>query len=164
SGDLMPALKTQPEPTLPASAVGVEHPAGHARVKIREWPPFQRRAETNNRYARQNDRKALIATEGGIDIIPSDVANRRAKSFDGMTAEVVQTTRRERFDVRFCAPIHMAVFIEQGVRAAGETAVDGLQRSTLRDLRHKLSFVPAWHAYHEWQQPSLPFHAIYFYF
>jgi AraC family transcriptional regulator len=39
-----------------------------------------------------------------------------------------------------------------------------LPRSTLRDLRRKLTFVPAGHNYHEWHQPSLPSRVIYFYF
>ena len=160
---LIPTLKTLPEPALLASAVanGAKHQADRTKSQIL---PFQRRGEAINRHARQNDRTAVVTAEGGVDISPREIASRRAKSFDGMTAEIVQTTRRERFDVRFCAPAHMAVFIEQGVRVAGETSVDGLRPSPLRDLRRKLSFVPAGHAYHEWQEPSLLFRAIYFYF
>jgi AraC family transcriptional regulator len=162
---LMPALKTLPQHALPANmAADVEHCGGRANGQILRWPPPQSRAEVNDRHARQRDRMAAITAERGIDIAPGEIASRRAKSVDGMRAEVVHTTRRERFDVRFFAPVHMVVFIEQGVRVAGETSVEGLQRSALRDMRRKVSFVPAGHAYHEWQQPSLLSRAIYFYF
>ena len=81
-----------------------------------------------------------------------------------MAAEIVQATRRERIDIRFRAPAHLLVVVEQGVRAAGETSVEGLPRSTLRDLARKLTFVPAGHAYHEWMEPSLLPRITYFYF
>jgi AraC family transcriptional regulator len=81
-----------------------------------------------------------------------------------MAAEIVQMTRRERIDVRFRAPVHLLVIVEQSVRTAGETSVEGLPRSTLRDLRRKMSFVPAGHDYHEWLQPSLLPRVTYFYF
>jgi len=64
-------------------------------------------------------------------------------------------TRRERIDIRFRAPVHLLVVVEQAVRLAGETSVEGLPRSTLRDLRRKLTFVPAGSEYHEWHEPSL---------
>ena len=81
-----------------------------------------------------------------------------------MAAEVIQTTRYERTDVRFHAPVHLLVIVEEGIRVAGETSVEGLPRSTLHDLRRKLTFVPAGHDYHEWQQPSQLPRTIYFYF
>jgi AraC family transcriptional regulator len=81
-----------------------------------------------------------------------------------MTAEIIQTTRRERIDFRFRAPVHLLIVAEQGIRAAGETLVEGLPRSTLRDLRRKLTFVPAGHEYHEWQEPRVLSRATYFYF
>ncbi len=99
-----------------------------------------------------------------IDIAPGGIAKRRARSLGSMAAEVVQTTQRERIDVRFHAPVHLLVIVEEGVRVAGETSVEGLPRSTLRDLRRKLTFVPAGHHYHEWQKPSLPLRAVYLYF
>jgi len=81
-----------------------------------------------------------------------------------MAAELVQTTREARLDIHFQGPVHLLVAVEQGVRFSGETFVEGLPRSTLKDLRRKLTFVPAGHAYHEWQEPSMLLRATYFYF
>ena len=98
-----------------------------------------------------------------VDISPRDIVNRRATNCDGMAAEIVQATRRERIDIRFRAPVHLLVVVEQAARLAGETSVEGLPRSTLRDLRRKLTFVPAGHDYQEWHEPSLLPRAAYFY-
>jgi len=99
-----------------------------------------------------------------VDISPRGSADRRVEASDGMAAEIVESTREARLDIRFQAPVHMLVAVEQGVRFSGETFVEGLPRSTLKDLRRKLTFVPADHAYHEWQEPSMLLRATYFYF
>jgi AraC family transcriptional regulator len=111
-----------------------------------------------------NDRNAAIDINRTVDIAPREIATRRGKRADGLGAEIVQTIRQERIDIRFRAPVSLLVVVEEGVRAAGESSVEGLPRSTLRDLRRKLTFVPAGHSYHEWHQPSLPSRVIYFYF
>ena len=113
---------------------------------------------------RTSQSKSSATTNPTVDIAPREIAARRAKSGDGMAAEIVQTIRQERMDIRFRAPVHLLVVVEEGVRVAGESSVEGLPRSTLRDLRRKLTFVPAGHDYHEWHQPSLPSRVIYFYF
>ena len=113
---------------------------------------------------RTSQSRSPAATNPTVDIAPREIAARRAKRGDGMAAEIVQTIRQERIDIRFHAPVHLLVIVEEGVRTAGESSVEGLPRSTLRDLRRKLTFVPAGHDYHEWQRPSLPSRVIYFYF
>src|SRR6266404_1422788 len=46
----------------------------------------------------------------------------------------------------------------------GETLIEGLPRSTLRDVKCKLAFVPAGHEYREWQEPRTRGRIVYFYF
>jgi AraC family transcriptional regulator len=132
-----------------ADSSGALQSARSAATKI--YPlPFRRREQASRWPA--------------VDISPREIANRTARNWDGMAAETVQVTRRERIDIRFRAPVHLLVVVEQAVRQAGETSVEGLPRSTLRDLRRKLTFVPAGHEYHEWHEPSLLPRALYFYF
>src|SRR5215211_4061432 len=161
-------LRNAPARSLPPPAQfprppGLSQSAAAAAANVHHLP-FRRRDEASTRHGRHNDRTAVAAAEPSIDIAPREIASRRAKNWDGMGAEIVQVIRRDRVDVRFCAPVHLLVIVEQGVRVAGETSVEGLPRSTLRDLRRKLSFVPAGHAYHEWQEPSLLPRVTYFYF
>jgi AraC family transcriptional regulator len=121
-------------------------------------------SSAHNGRSQHYHRNAAIDIDRTIDIAPREIATRRAKRADGLGAEIVQTIRQERIDIRFRAPVSLLVIVEEGVRAAGESSVEGLPRSTLRDLRRKLTFVPAGHNYHEWHQPSLPSRVIYFYF
>ena len=106
----------------------------------------------------------VAADHATADIHPSDIVKRRTATWDGMVAEIVQTTRCERIESRFCGESHLLVVYEQGTRREGETVVDGLSPSTLRDCRRKLTFVPAGHEYRDWQEPRLPGRVIYFYF
>ena len=106
----------------------------------------------------------LRPLEQAVDISPAAAVARRALAGHGMGAEIIQATKPERIDIHFCAPVHLLVVGEHGVRRAGETSIEGLPSSTLRDLRRKLTFVPAGHAYRERQEPHTLPRTIYFYF
>ena len=82
----------------------------------------------------------------------------------GMAAELVQSTSHDRVEYRFRASSHLLAAYEQGGRRDGETVVEGLPRSTRRDLSRKLTFVPAGHEYREWQESRAPMRLMYFYF
>jgi AraC family transcriptional regulator len=104
------------------------------------------------------------AIDSAVQISPADSVRRRAMTWDGMAAEIVQVTRRERTEFRFQAPRHLLIVYEQGARLDGETTVEGLPRSSLRDVKRKLTFVPAGHEYREWQEPRTLARVVYFYF
>jgi AraC-like DNA-binding protein len=104
------------------------------------------------------------AIDHAVEIFPSDIVKRRAVTWDGMAAEVVQATGYDKIEFRFRAPFHLLVAYEQGVRRDGETLVEGLPRSTLRDFRRKLTFVPAGHEYREWHEARVLARVVYFYF
>jgi len=53
---------------------------------------------------------------------------------------------------------------ERGEHRDGETFVEGLPRSTLRNFTRKLTFVPAGHEYHAWHDPCTRPQIICFYF
>src|SRR5262245_15481963 len=79
---------------------------------------FRRRPETGERRGATD----LLAARGvapTVDISPREIVTRSPKSWHGMTAEIVQVTRRERIDVHFRAPVHLLVVVEQGIRVAG---------------------------------------------
>src|SRR4029453_10051618 len=100
----------------------------------------------------------------GVMVQPSDVVKRCAFAWGGMGAEIVQTTTRERLELDFRGPLHLLAVYEQGTRREGDTFVEGLPRSKLRDVARKFTFVPAGHAYHEWHEPCGLTRIIYFYF
>jgi AraC family transcriptional regulator len=99
-----------------------------------------------------------------VEISPPHIVKRRTATYPGMAAEIVETTRCDRMESRFGAPVHLLVVYEHGMRHKGATFVEGLPTSTLRDFRQKLIFVPAGHEYHDWQEPRALTRVVYFYF
>jgi AraC-like DNA-binding protein len=81
-----------------------------------------------------------------------------------MTVETVEATSCESIEYRFRAARHLLAVCEQGARSNGDTFVEGLPKSSLRDLKKKLTFVPAGHEYHERQEPRISSRVLYFYF
>jgi len=105
-----------------------------------------------------------LASEWTVGISPSSAVKRHSRAWDGMAAEIIQATKRQRIDIRFRAPVHLLVVGQRGERIAGETLVEGVPRSTLHDVAGRLTFVPAGHDYHDWQDPRILTRSIYFYF
>jgi AraC family transcriptional regulator len=99
-----------------------------------------------------------------VRILPSHAVTRQRLAWDGMAIEVVQAVGHEKVEISFRAPVHLLVAYEEGVRGNGETLIEGLPRSTLRDVKCKLAFVPAGHEYREWQEPRTRSRIVYFYF
>jgi AraC family transcriptional regulator len=110
------------------------------------------------------DHRAPGVADRTVEIFPADAVKRRAVSWDGMTVEIVQATQSERTEYRFKGPRHLLAVYEQGERREGETFVEGLPRSTRRDFKRKLVFVPAGHEYSDWQEPRSLTRVVYFYF
>src|SRR5215472_4008591 len=111
-----------------------------------------------------SDLRSREVVDHAIEIFPSDAVTRRRLAWDGMAIEVVQAVGHEKVEFRFRARLHLLVAYEEGVRETGETLVEGLPRSTLRDVKCKLAFVPAGHEYRERQEPRTRSRIVYFYF
>jgi AraC family transcriptional regulator len=123
---------------------------------------YDRRLEFG--LARQADEPFdLHALPRSVQILPSESVRRRALTWPGMAAELVEITSHDRIECRFKAPVHLLIVHEQGMRREGETFVEGLPRSALRDLSRKLTFVPAGHEYRAWQEPRTLGRLIYIY-
>ena len=100
-----------------------------------------------------------------VEISPNDIVKRRAVTWDGISAEIVQAIRDEEIEFRFRASSHhlFAVY-ERGSRRDGVSLVEGLPRSTLRKFERRLTFVPAGHEYYERQEPLSLARMVFFYF
>ena len=99
-----------------------------------------------------------------VEISPSDIVQRFSATWPGMAVEIVRATRRDRIESRFCAPVHLLALYEHDVRDDGATFIEGLPKSSLRNISQKLVFVPAGHEFHDWQEPHMLPRVIYFYF
>jgi AraC family transcriptional regulator len=98
-----------------------------------------------------------------VDFSPSEIVSRHAATWSGLHVEKVQVMRHTPFEYGFRAPCHLLVAPELGERYDGETFVEGLPRSTLRDFTQQLIFVPAGHDFRGWQRPRALPRTTYFY-
>ena len=87
-----------------------------------------------------------------IEIFPPEAAERQAMTGRGIRAELIQSASRNRLEFRYCGTSHLILAYEHGARRKGETFVDGVSSSTLRDFARRLTFLPACHDYFEWHQ------------
>jgi AraC family transcriptional regulator len=98
-----------------------------------------------------------------VEISPPDIARRRLASWGAIQADNVKITRRETYEYGFQARRHLLIAYERAERDDGETLIEGLPRSTLREFNCKLSLVPAGHRFYGWQTPRVLTRVTYFY-
>jgi AraC family transcriptional regulator len=98
-----------------------------------------------------------------VDISPINAVKRHSTRLYRIQVESIYAPAQSRIECRFRAPFHLLVMYEDGIRCDGQTAVDGLASSTLRNVANKLTFVPANHAYNEWHEMHTPMRISYFY-
>jgi AraC family transcriptional regulator len=98
-----------------------------------------------------------------VNISPSEIVRRHSAAWSGLHVETVQVMRHTPFEYGFRGPCHLLIAAELGDRHDGETFVEGLPRSTLRDCTQKLTFVPAGHDFRGWQRPRALPRSTYFY-
>lgn len=99
----------------------------------------------------------------GVVFSPESIVKRQSAHWRGISAEIVQVTRQEPFDYRLTAPCHLLIASHRAERRDGETFVEGLPRSTLREFSQRLTFVPAGHEFRGWQDPRALTRVTYFY-
>ena len=140
------------------------------RVPENTADPF---AAFSSRLLRPSSESVLQVSRAGqhaapcaptVNIAPHRTVSRSGTIWRGMGVEFVKAAAQERIDYAFHSSSHLLVAYQQGVRRDGESYVDGLPRSTLRDVAKKLTLVPAGHRYREWHDPRTPTCVTYFYF
>jgi AraC family transcriptional regulator len=98
-----------------------------------------------------------------VDISPPEIVKRGSAAWSGLQVETVRVLRHTPFEYGFRAPCHLLIAAEVAERYDGESFVEGLARSTLRDFTRKLTFVPAGHDFRGWQKPRALTRTTYFY-
>jgi AraC-like DNA-binding protein len=126
-----------------------------------EWPdePFD-----HNRAHQLHGRTGRGAVEAAVEITPPEAVIRHRLTWLGMAAETAYTTETRKIETRFRAAAHLLVLFEEGARTSGSTFVEDLSRSTLRNCRGKLVFVPSGHEYFDEREPSGITRVAYFHF
>lgn len=111
----------------------------------------------------RQDRSVFDMANPAVEVYPRDIVQRRTFAWEGIAVELLQAPVCEVIEFRFRAPFHLLAVYEHGVRSDGDTRVEGLPPSTLRDVSRKLTFVPAGHEYVERHKPRDVTRIAYFY-
>jgi AraC family transcriptional regulator len=98
-----------------------------------------------------------------VTVDPEEIAKRRTASWRGVEAEIVQFTGNRSFAYQYRSPHHLFIACQRAFRTDGETHIDGLRPSTLRDFGRKMLFVPANHTFKGWFVPRVLPRTVYFY-
>jgi AraC family transcriptional regulator len=106
---------------------------------------------------------AAKAPCGSVQFDPPDIVQRHIKRWNGIETDTVEIVRREQYAYRHKASCHLLVMAERAERDDGETVVDGLPKSTLRNFSGRLSFIPGGHRLCGWQKPRVLARVTYFY-
>jgi len=120
------------------------------------WAPYG----GSSAYAGQSHE---VNSHSLVEISSSKSFERRKTDLHCMTVESISAMRSARVDYCYLGSQHLLVAWQDAVRDTGETIIDGLQRSTLRTLTHKLTFVPAGQPYRDWHESRTPTKAMFLY-
>jgi AraC-like DNA-binding protein len=101
--------------------------------------------------------------EQWVRIAPPELINRQLSEWQGLRADIVTAVQKRPFEYSFKSQQHLLIAAEYAERDDGETLVEGLPRSTLRNLSGRLTFVPAGHEFYGWQHPRVLTRVNYFY-
>src|ERR1700732_1989751 len=108
--------------------------------------------------------QSVVEARSMVDFSPPGIMSRDSAALPGVHVETVQAVRHRPFEYGFRAPCHLLIATELAERYDGETFVEGLPRSTLRDFTQKLTFVPAGHVFQGSQRPRALSRITYFCF
>jgi AraC family transcriptional regulator len=87
-----------------------------------------------------------------VQIVPPDCVKRLGTGRPGWFVESVHAPIGRRIELQFQGPIHLLAMYNEGARREGETSIDGVPSSKVRNFINKLTFVPAGYAYREWHE------------
>ena len=96
-----------------------------------------------------------------VKIAPSAIVRRHHAAWKGIQVDAFEITRLERFEYSATSHFHLIKISERAERSDGETFVEGCEKSTLRKLSGKLSFIPAGRRFYGWQDPRILTRAAY---
>ena len=98
-----------------------------------------------------------------VDFSPAEIVKHQTAHWRGLQTEIMQIIRHVNFELRFKAQRHLLIATEQAARYEGETVLEGLPSSTVRNYSQKLILVPAGRTYFVSHNPRLLMRSIYLY-
>jgi len=94
----------------------------------------------------------VVGLHPTVRITPSEPVKRLGTGWHWWFSENIHVPVGKRIEFRFQGARHLLALYKEGARKDGETSIDGQYASKLRGFEHRLTFVPAGHAYREWHE------------
>lgn len=98
-----------------------------------------------------------------VRFAPPDMVARQFVEWPGLRADIIEAKQRMPYDYRYRSDHHLLIAAECSERDRGETMLEGLPKSTQRNISRRLTFVPAGHTLYGWQDPRALTRVNYFY-
>jgi AraC family transcriptional regulator len=98
-----------------------------------------------------------------VALSPPRTLELKVADWQGLRAVAMKLTSRQPMEFNLTEQSHLLVALDHARRYDGETMVEGLPKSTRRDLTHKLTFIPAGCAFSGWMKPLESLKATLFY-
>lgn len=105
----------------------------------------------------------MTNTTAQAALLPTRILEREVADWQGLRAISIKLVCHQPLEFNCIEPRHLLVALHGAERYAGETTVEGLPKSTRRDLAHKLTFIPAGCAFSGWMKPLASLQATLFY-
>jgi AraC family transcriptional regulator len=104
---------------------------------------------------------AAMTTQGpqSEKLSASRSLERKVAQWRGVRALSIKLTSHQPLQFHLIESCHLLVALEQIERYCGETTIEGLPKSTRRDLAHKLTFIPSGCPFSGWMKPSVSLQA-----
>jgi AraC family transcriptional regulator len=87
-----------------------------------------------------------------VQIFPVESVKRLGTGYHGWFTENIYAPIGNRIEFRYRGSAHLLAMYNEGARRDGETWIEGLASSKIRNFVKKLTFVPAGYAYREWHE------------
>src|ERR1700730_9940812 len=98
-----------------------------------------------------------------VRITPPDIFRHQITTWNGIRSDPIQLIRLQPFEYEFRASCRLLIMSERAERDDGETIVEGLPKSRLREFNRKLTFIPAGSYLFGWPKTRPLTQATYFY-
>jgi AraC family transcriptional regulator len=130
-----------------------------------DWGPQDRSAfaATKAGHIRNDESATMTSGREPAALSPPRELERKVADWRGLRAETIKLTSRQPLEFHRIERCHLLVALEQAQRYDGETTIEGLPKSTRRDLAHKLTFIPSGCAFSGWMKPQVSLQATLFY-
>src|SRR5579871_2318720 len=127
--------------------------------EARAWPAAVR-PKLRPSLACASDRAAMTRHEfEQVSPAASRSLERKVAQWRGLRALSIKLTSHQPLRFQQVERCHLLVALEQIERYCGETTVEGLPKSSRRDLANKLTFIPAGCPFSGWMKPRVSLQA-----